>query len=251
MFHKVAAAQQSGRNMRPSRPSASTFCCPAGCDCNGNGIIEDGQCVCAPGYTGATCLYRMVANTDYAGSSLANGTTYCPTPGCCAAKCDAYPGGACKLFVWNIAQQCFLKSSVPAPSSLANTFGGVPKPAPASCPGATARVVAWQRENARGSLSRFHSRAPTPASHAADMWERAPLQWAVCGMQAACQTQPPSIRHPHTFPAPRPAAPPPCKAGQYRPTPQQPCISEWLNDNATRKTAPAVAAIQMEYLPLQ
>jgi hypothetical protein len=118
--------------MRPSTPSASTSCCPAGCDCNGHGTIEDGQCVCNPGYTGATCLYRIEPNTNYAGSYLPDGTKNCPSADCCAAECDAYPGGACKLFVWNVAQQCFLKSSVPASSSSANTFGGVPEP---GCPG--------------------------------------------------------------------------------------------------------------------
>ena len=126
-------------------------------------------------------------------------------------------------------QQCLLKSSVPAPSSLANTFGGVPEPAPASCPGATGRVGAGEHSDAPGVRPLPGAVLPPAMQQAYRI--RAPVQWVYAACKLLVMTFPPSSnRHPHTFPAPRPAAPPPCLADQYRPTPQQPCISGLLND---------------------
>jgi hypothetical protein len=124
---------------------------PAGCDCNGHGTLQSGQCVCSPGYSGATCLYRIAANTVYWGSDLPNAaptTTRCQDAQCCAALCDTYPNGGCKAYVWTrtwqgqLKNECWLKSAVP--TDIRSTPGedsGIPEPAPASCPGVLQRLV--------------------------------------------------------------------------------------------------------------
>ena len=131
---------------------------PAGCDCNGHGTLQGGQCVCSPGYSGATCLYRIEANVDYFGYDLSDSnpsSTICQTAQCCANLCDTYPGGACKVYAWWTQQRtegpgrCYLKDRVPPGTQIkANVDTGVPEPAPASCPGAAGRIVACQRKDA-------------------------------------------------------------------------------------------------------
>lgn len=89
--------------------------------CSGHGVLQSGKCACNPGYTGSTCRYRMVVDIDYHGTDLPDSGTslYCNSTTCCADKCDAYPGGACKMWVWwdlergAWAGSCFLKSAVP------------------------------------------------------------------------------------------------------------------------------------------
>jgi len=172
----------------------------AGCDCNGHGTLQGGRCVCSSGYSGATCLYRIAANTVYWGSDLPNAaptTTRCQDAQCCAALCDTYPNGGCKTYVWTrtrqgqVKNECWLKSAVP--TDIRSTPGedsGIPEPAPASCPGALRAAVACHHKAAGGD-------APTPAPPALPV----PPSTAR-SMQAACQTcLPPTTRHSNTFPS--------------------------------------------------
>jgi hypothetical protein len=180
----------------------------AGCDCNGHGTLQGGQCVCSSGYSGATCLYRIAANIVYWGSDLPNAaptTTRCQDAQCCAALCDTYPNGGCKTYVWTrtregqVKNECWLKSAVPTDiRSIPGEDSGIPEPAPASCPGALRAAVALPPQSCR--RGRSHPRPTCPLPRTQQCRANMPPS-TVRGMQAACQTYlPPTTRHCRTSP---------------------------------------------------